>query len=71
MALRVMQKGFMSATNITMSTSEPPVHVKTVMKGKGDPGYFLAASKSEKAYLLFFWSSGVTLTDCLFCSHDF
>ncbi|KAF8808044.1 saccharopine dehydrogenase [Phlegmacium glaucopus] len=34
-----MQNGFFKVTNITTSTSSPPVQVKTVIKGKGDPGY--------------------------------
>jgi hypothetical protein len=38
-----MQNGFIVATNISKSTSEPPVYVKSVMKGKGDPGYLLTA----------------------------
>ncbi|KAF8963594.1 Saccharopine dehydrogenase-domain-containing protein [Flammula alnicola] len=41
-----MQKGFFHVTNITSSASSPPVQVKTVVKGKGDPGYLLSASKS-------------------------
>jgi len=40
-----MQNGFFNVTNITTSTSNPPVHVKTVIKGKGDPGYLLSASE--------------------------
>lgn len=40
-----MQKGFFGVTNITTSTSTPPVNVKTVIKGKGDPGYLLTASE--------------------------
>ncbi|KAJ3573700.1 hypothetical protein NP233_g2257 [Leucocoprinus birnbaumii] len=38
-----MQTGFMIATNISKSTSQPPVCVKSVMKGRGDPGYLLTA----------------------------
>ncbi|KAJ3573696.1 hypothetical protein NP233_g2261 [Leucocoprinus birnbaumii] len=38
-----MQNGYMVSTNISKSTSEPPVYVKSVMKGKGDPGYLLTA----------------------------
>ncbi|KAF9445482.1 hypothetical protein P691DRAFT_777529 [Macrolepiota fuliginosa MF-IS2] len=50
-----MQHGYMTATNITKSTSEPPVYVKTVMKGKGDPGYLLTAIMiSESALSLIF-----------------
>ena len=40
-----MQKGYFGVTNITTSTSTPPVNVKTVIKGDGDPGYLLTASK--------------------------
>jgi hypothetical protein len=40
-----MQKGFFGVTNITTSTSTPPVNVKTIIKGKGDPGYLLTASE--------------------------
>jgi len=40
-----MQKGYFGVTNITTSTSTPPVNVKTVIKGNGDPGYLLTASK--------------------------
>jgi len=40
-----MEKGFFGVTNITTSTSTPPVNVKTVIKGKGDPGYLLTASE--------------------------
>jgi hypothetical protein len=42
---RFMQKGYFGVTNITTSTSTPPVNVKTVIKGNGDPGYLLTASK--------------------------
>ena len=38
-----MQKGFFKVTNITTSTSSLPVQVKTVIKGKGDPGYLLTS----------------------------
>ncbi|KAF8167524.1 Saccharopine dehydrogenase-domain-containing protein [Crassisporium funariophilum] len=38
-----MAKGWFSVTNITTSTSNPAVQVKSVMKGQGDPGYLLTA----------------------------
>ncbi|KXN89437.1 hypothetical protein AN958_05599 [Leucoagaricus sp. SymC.cos] len=38
-----MRRGYMVATNISQSTSEPPVYVRSVMKGNGDPGYLLTA----------------------------
>ncbi|KAF9529743.1 Saccharopine dehydrogenase-domain-containing protein [Crepidotus variabilis] len=38
-----MEKGWFSATNLTVSTSNPPVYVKSVIKGKGDPGYSTTA----------------------------
>lgn len=41
-----MQKGFINCTNITTSSSNPPVLAKSVFKGNGDPGYLLSASKS-------------------------
>ena len=50
-----MQKGFFRVTNITTSTSSSPVQVKTVIKGKGDPGYL-----STSGALLFL----------LVCIHD-
>ncbi|KAF5321959.1 hypothetical protein D9619_001578 [Psilocybe cf. subviscida] len=39
-----MQKGFFKITNLATSTSSPPVQVKTVLKGQGDPGYLLTPS---------------------------
>lgn len=39
-----MQKGFFKITNLTISSSSPPVKVKTVIKGQGDPGYLLTPS---------------------------
>ena len=39
-----MQNGRFKVTNITTSASSQPVQVKTVIKGKGDPGYLLTAS---------------------------
>ena len=44
-----MQNGFFKAVNITTSArSSPndPVYVKSVVNGKGDPGYSLTASVS-------------------------
>ncbi|KAF5375563.1 hypothetical protein D9615_009173 [Tricholomella constricta] len=52
---RDMAKGFFSATNHTISTSTPPVHVKSVFKGDRDPGYALTAimiSESALSLLL-------------------
>ena len=40
---RSMQKGFFKVTNITTSTSSSPIQVKTIIKGKGDPGYLLTS----------------------------
>jgi len=40
---RALQRGFMISTNISKSASEPFVHVKSVIKGRGEPGYFLTA----------------------------
>ncbi|KAG6847861.1 hypothetical protein H0H93_005463 [Arthromyces matolae] len=54
----VMQKGYFKTTNHTTSTSTdstPPVHVKTTIRGKGDPGYDLTAimvSESALSLLL-------------------
>jgi len=48
-----MQKGFFNVTNITTSTSNPPVHVKTIIKGKGDPGYLLSAIMISESALCF------------------
>jgi hypothetical protein len=36
-----MFKGFFKIVNITTSDSTPPIHVKSVQKGTGDPGYLL------------------------------
>jgi len=50
-----LQKGFFSATNLTVSTSTPPINVKTVIKGNGDPGYLLSSimvSESALSLLL-------------------
>ena len=47
MSRRNMQKGFLKLTNITSAASDPSVKVKTVIKGKGDPGYLLTASASS------------------------
>lgn len=41
---RALRRGFMVSTNISKSVSKSPVYVKSVMKGKGDPGYLLTAS---------------------------
>jgi hypothetical protein len=43
MESRQMQKGFFNVTNITASTTSPPVQVMTVIKGRGDPGYLLTS----------------------------
>ncbi|KAF9478098.1 saccharopine dehydrogenase [Pholiota conissans] len=48
-----MQKGFLKVTNITTSSSAPPVEVKTVIKGKGDPGYLLSALMISESALCF------------------
>ncbi|KAF5363351.1 hypothetical protein D9756_000263 [Leucocoprinus leucothites] len=49
----VMQHGYMVATNVSKSTSEPPIYAKSVMKGSGDPGYLLTAIMiSESALCL-------------------
>ncbi|KIM40396.1 hypothetical protein M413DRAFT_446577 [Hebeloma cylindrosporum] len=48
-----MQKGFFGVTNVTTSTSTPPVNVKTVIKGKGDPGYLLTAIMISESALCF------------------
>lgn len=42
---RDRNNGFLLVTNITKSTSQPPVHVKSVIKGKGD-SYLLTSSMS-------------------------
>ncbi|CAA7262294.1 unnamed protein product [Cyclocybe aegerita] len=50
-----MQNGSFHITNITTSTTTPPVQVKTIVKGKGDPGYLLTAimiSESALSILL-------------------
>ncbi|KZT05453.1 uncharacterized protein LAESUDRAFT_727099 [Laetiporus sulphureus 93-53] len=55
---KAMEKGFIEATNYTTSapgTSTSPIEVKTVMRGRGDPGYLLTAimiSESALALLL-------------------
>lgn len=41
-----MKNGFMKVVNLTTAVAAPgraPVQVKTVMTGKGDPGYSLTA----------------------------
>lgn len=38
-----MQRGLMVTTNISKSASDPPVYVKSVIKGNGDPVYLLSA----------------------------
>lgn len=38
-----MRNGFMQCTNLAVSDSSPPVHVQSVVKGHGDPGYSLTA----------------------------
>ena len=43
MGSRQMRKGFFDVTNITASTTSPPVQVMTVIKGRGDPGYLLTS----------------------------
>lgn len=43
-----MKNGWFEATNYTASApraGEPEVHVKTVMRGSGDPGYELTSGK--------------------------
>ena len=43
-----MKNGFCEVTNYSKSAlapGVPEVHVKTVMHGRGDPGYLLTASK--------------------------
>ncbi|KAG6863665.1 hypothetical protein C0991_004295 [Blastosporella zonata] len=50
-----MAKGFFEASNLTTSTSTPPVYVKSVFKGDRDPGYALTAimiSESALSLLL-------------------
>ncbi|KAF9462382.1 Saccharopine dehydrogenase-domain-containing protein [Collybia nuda] len=50
-----MEKGFIECTNITTSTSDPPVYAKSVFTGNGDPGYLLTAimiSESALSLLL-------------------
>jgi hypothetical protein len=43
-----MQKGKIVATNVSTSERDPTTgkvtHVRTVIKGRGDPGYLLASS---------------------------
>lgn len=46
-----LEKGFLKLTNVTSAASSPDVQVKTVIRGKGDPGYLLTASKSS-CYLI-------------------
>jgi len=48
-----MRKGFFKVTNITASTSSPPVQVKTVIKGRGDPGYSSTAVMIAESALCF------------------
>lgn len=50
-----LQKGFLTAKNLTISTSTPPIRVKTVIKGNGDPGFLLSSimiSESALSLLL-------------------
>jgi len=46
-----MEHGFFKFTNITSSTTTPPVHVKSSFEGKGDPGYLLTSSKHSHCVL--------------------
>ena len=39
-----MQKGYMNVTNYTECASSPGTYAKSVMRGKGDPGYLLTSS---------------------------
>ncbi|KAI0919141.1 hypothetical protein AcW1_003405 [Taiwanofungus camphoratus] len=46
---RLMESGFLEATNYTsfvLSDGMSEVHVKTVLRGRGDPGYLLTSSTS-------------------------
>jgi hypothetical protein len=65
---RDLQKGFFTTKNLTVSTSIPPVYVKTVIKGNGDPGYLLTPSEASfhhifsKSDAMFFLS--VMVSEC-------
>ncbi|KAF8911602.1 Saccharopine dehydrogenase-domain-containing protein [Gymnopilus junonius] len=48
-----MQKGFFNVTNISKSASSPPLTVKSVFKGSGDPGYLLTAILISESALCF------------------
>jgi hypothetical protein len=53
-----MQKGFLKTINITSSVATPDTpqtHVKTVTRGKGDPGYSLTAG-ADLSYFFYFLS---------------
>ncbi|RDB25074.1 hypothetical protein Hypma_007419 [Hypsizygus marmoreus] len=55
------KKGSLEGINHTISTSNPPVHVKTTLKGDGDPGYLLTSIMiSESALSLILPPTSVT-----------
>ncbi|PPQ99762.1 hypothetical protein CVT24_009665 [Panaeolus cyanescens] len=49
----VMENGFLKLTNITSAASSPDVQAKTVIRGKGDPGYSLTAVMIAESALCF------------------
>ncbi|KAI0919147.1 hypothetical protein AcV5_002138 [Taiwanofungus camphoratus] len=52
---RLMESGFLEATNYTsfvLSDGMSEVHVKTVLRGRGDPGYLLTSTEPALALLL-------------------
>jgi len=40
---KAMKNGFFKMINVTTSDSKPPVHARTTINGRGDPGYSLTA----------------------------
>jgi hypothetical protein len=46
-----LEKGFFRVTNVTETDGEPSRAVKTVIKGKGEPGYLLTGGKSTRSSL--------------------
>ncbi|KAF9050022.1 saccharopine dehydrogenase [Panaeolus papilionaceus] len=48
-----LEKGFLKLTNVTSAASSPDVQVKTVIRGKGDPGYLLTAIMISESALSF------------------
>ncbi len=49
---RNLEKGWFRVTNVTETDGEPSRAVKTVIKGKGEPGYLLTGGMSTRSSLV-------------------